>query len=86
MPKINKMLLKLEGFQHDTSLDLNMGYHYIRFTEDESNLCTTILPWYKYNYKRITMGASNSPGISNIKQTIYSKDLNLHTYIDKILN
>ena len=26
MPKINEILLKLEGFQYATSLDLNMGY------------------------------------------------------------
>ena len=26
MPNINEILLKLEGFQYDTSLDLNMGY------------------------------------------------------------
>ena len=29
MPKINEMLLKLEGFQYDKSLDLNMVYYHI---------------------------------------------------------
>ena len=29
MPKINEMLLKLEGFKYAKSLDLNMGYYYI---------------------------------------------------------
>ena len=29
MPKINDMLLELEGFQYATSLDLNMGYYHI---------------------------------------------------------
>ena len=29
MPKINEMLLKLESFNYDTSLHLNMGYYYI---------------------------------------------------------
>ena len=28
-PKINKMLLKLGGFQYDTSHDLNIGYYLI---------------------------------------------------------
>ena len=28
MPKINDILLKLEGFQYATSLDLNMGYYH----------------------------------------------------------
>ena len=30
MPKINDKLLKLEGFQHAKSLDLDMGYDHIK--------------------------------------------------------
>ena len=30
MPKINEMLLELEGFQYVTSHDLNMGYYHIQ--------------------------------------------------------
>ena len=48
MPKLNEMLLKLEGFQYDKSLDLNMGYHHIRISKNASNLCTTILLCGKY--------------------------------------
>ena len=29
IPKIQELLLKLEGFQYATSLDLNMGYYHI---------------------------------------------------------
>ena len=41
MPNTNEMLLKLECFKYDTSLDLDMGYYHIQLSE---NLCTTILP------------------------------------------
>ena len=58
-----EMLLKLEGFQYGTSLDSNMGYYHIGLSENSSNLCTIILPWRKYRYKRLTMGVSNSPDI-----------------------
>ena len=44
MPEINEILLKLEVFQYDTSLDLNMGYYNIRLSKNASNLCTIILP------------------------------------------
>ena len=37
MPKVNKMLLKWEGFRYAMSLDLNMGYYNIRITEDKNN-------------------------------------------------
>ena len=63
MPKINEILLKSEGFQHATSLDLNMGYYHIRISENASNLCVIILTGGKYQYKRLTMGVSNSPDI-----------------------
>ena len=48
MPKINEMLLKLDGFQYDNSLDLNIGYYHIRISENASNLCTIINQWVKY--------------------------------------
>ena len=60
MTKISDMLLKSEGFKSSTSLDLNIGYYHISLIEEASNLCTIILPWWKYWYKCLTMGVSNS--------------------------
>ena len=45
MQKISEMLLKLEGFQYTTPLNLDMGYYYIQLIEKSSNLCTIILLW-----------------------------------------
>ena len=61
MPNINGMLLKLEGFQYATLLDLNMGYYHIQIIKNTSNLCTMITPWGKYCYKRLPMGVDKSP-------------------------
>ena len=63
MPKINKMLLKLEGFQYDTSLDLNLGYYHIRLSKNMSIICTIFLLWRKYCYKRLPIGVASSPDI-----------------------
>ena len=60
MPKINEILLILQGFQYATSLDLNMGYYHIQLSENASKLCTIIIPWGKYWYKRLPMGVANS--------------------------
>ena len=35
MPNINEILLRLEGFQYATSLDLNMGYYRIRLRKND---------------------------------------------------
>jgi hypothetical protein len=56
-------MLKLEGFQYATSLDLNMGYYHIELTPYLKQLCTIILPFGKYEYQRLPMGLSNSPDI-----------------------
>ena len=48
MPKINEMLLKLEGFQYAKSLYLNMRYSHIQLSKIASNLCMIILSWGKY--------------------------------------
>ena len=63
IPKIQELLHKLKGFQHVTSLDLNMGYYHIRLTPKASSICTVILPWEKYEYLRLPMGLCNSPHI-----------------------
>ena len=60
MPNTNEMLLKLEGFQYATSIDLNMGYYHIRLRKNSSNINTIIFQWGKYCDKRSSMGVANS--------------------------
>ena len=60
MPKIREIILNLEDFKYIKSLESNMGYNHIRLRKEASNLCTIILPWVKYNYKRLPMGVRNS--------------------------
>ena len=44
IPTIREMILNLEGFQYDISLDLSMGYYHICISKQDSNLCTIISP------------------------------------------
>ena len=78
------MLLKLEFFQYATSLYLNMGYYHIRLRKNTSNLCTIIIIWGKYCYKRLPMRFDNSSAIFQQKWMIYFMDSNLsmRTYIN----
>ena len=63
MPKTNEMLLKLDGFQYATLLDLNMGHYHIRLRKSASKLCTITPPGGKHLYTRLPMVFSNSSGI-----------------------
>ena len=70
IPKIQDLLLKLEGFQHAMSLHLNMGYYHIELTPFSKRLCTIVTPWGKYEYQCLPMGLHNSP--NNFKSTCLS--------------
>ena len=86
IPKIQDMLLKLEGFQYATSLDLNMGYYHIELTPNSKRLCTIVLPWGKYEYQRLPMGLCNSPDIFQEKMSTLLSDLEyVRAYIDDLL-
>ena len=56
IPKIQDLLMKLEGFTYATSLDLNMGYYHIRLSPESSKLCTLIFPFGKYEMTALPMG------------------------------
>src|SRR5688500_15656103 len=67
IPKIQEMLLKLEGFMWATSLDLSIGYYHLSLMPNMSRLCTVVLPWGKYEYLRLPMG------LCNIAQTSFRR-------------
>ena len=86
MPKIQHMLLKLEGFQYATSLDLNMGYYHTELSPFSKRLCTIVLPWGKYEYQRLPMGLCNSPDIFQEKMSSLMQELKfVQAYIDDLL-
>ena len=86
MPKIREMLLNIEGFKYASSLYLNMVPYHIRLREYASNLCTIILTWIKYRYKRLLTRVSNSPDIFQDKMNaIFCCFRFIGAYIDALL-
>ncbi len=86
LPKISDLLQKLTGFKYATAIDLSMGYYHIPLDEESQRLCTTILPWGKYQYLRLPMGINNSPDIFQSIMMDLLGDLEYaRTYIDDIL-
>ena len=86
IPKIQDLLLKLEGFRYASSLDLNMGYYHIELCPESKRLCTIVLPWGKYEYQKLPMGLCNSPDIFQEKMNeIFAGFEYVRTYIDDLL-
>jgi hypothetical protein len=61
-PNISDLLRKLSGFKYATAIDLMMGDYHIPLDLEAQKLCT-VLPWGKYQYKRLPMGVKTSPDI-----------------------
>ena len=87
IPKIQEMLLNLEGFQYATSLDLNMGYYHIELTPFSKRLCTIVTPFGKFEYQRIPMGLCNSPDIFQEKMSELMMGLEFaRVYLDDLMS
>ena len=86
LPKISDLLRKLEGFKWATAIDLSMGYYHIPLDKEARKLCTTILPWGKYQYRRLPMGIKTSPDIfQRIMNDLLGDIPNIQVYLDDIL-
>ena len=78
--------MKLSGFRYATAIDLSMGYYHIPLDKASQKLCSTILPWGKYQYKRLPMGMANAPDIFQQVMNDILGDLDfVLIYIDDIL-
>jgi hypothetical protein len=68
------------------AIDLSMGYYHIPLDDESARLCTTILPWGNYQYRRLPMGIKNSPDIfQSIMNDIFHDLDYVQCYIDDIL-
>jgi hypothetical protein len=86
LPKISDLLRKLSGFKYATAIDLSMGYYHIPLDLEAQKLCTTILPWGKYQYKRLPMGVKTSPDIfQRVMYELLGDIPNTQVYLDDIL-
>jgi transposase InsO family protein len=86
LPKVSDLLQRLTGFRYASAIDLSMGYYHIPLDEYSQKLCTTILPWGKYRYKRLPMGIKNSPDVFQAVINDLLGDLDfVQVYLDDIL-
>ena len=86
MPRIQDMLLGLEGFKYATSLDLNMGYYHIVLDNESATMCSIVTPWGKYEYVRLPMGLNNSPDIFQEKMGELFQEIEaVRAYLDDLL-
>ena len=55
-PHHRREAVRTNRFQIATAIDLSQSYYIIPLNKKSQRICTTILPWGKYTYKRLPMG------------------------------
>ena len=75
LPRIMEALQQIERFKSATAIDLSQGYYHIPLSESAQKICTTILPFGKYSYKRLPMGLASAPDIFQSIMTEMFSDL-----------
>jgi hypothetical protein len=86
LPKISDLLNKLSVFKYAKAIDLIMGYYHIPLDLEAQKLCTTILPWGKYQCKMLPMGVKTSPDIFQRKMyELLGFIPNIQVYLDDII-
>jgi hypothetical protein len=86
LPNISDLLRKLSGLKYTTAIDLSMGYYHIQLDLEAQKLYTTILPWGKYQYKRLPISVKTSPDIfQRIMYELLGDIPNIQVYLDDIL-
>jgi hypothetical protein len=85
LPRISDILRKLSGLKYTTAVDLIMAYYQIPLYLEAQKLFTKILPWGKYQYKRLPMGVNTSPDIfQRIMYELLGDIPNIQVYLDDI--
>ena len=85
LPSNDKAIQKSEKFKSATALDLSQGFYSITIDEESQKLCTTVLLWGKYAYKRLPMGIACASDIfQSIMMDLFGDLEFFLVYIDAI--
>ena len=86
IPTLHELVHSLHGFTYVTTIDLHKGYYHFPLSKPSQEMCTTILPWGYYRYKRLPMGISVAADVFQYEVAKIFIDLSfVLVYFDDIL-
>ena len=62
MPRINDVIVSLDGKMYFSNIDPTSGYFQMALEEESQNLTAFITPMGLYKWKRLPMGLNSAPG------------------------
>jgi RNase H-like domain found in reverse transcriptase/Reverse transcriptase (RNA-dependent DNA polymerase)/Integrase zinc binding domain len=86
LPRLADIFARLDRYTYASALDVSMGFYHVPLSEQAQKLCTTVLPWGKYRYKRMPMGLLISPDVFQHRMNVLFGNLSfVIIFIDDIL-
>jgi hypothetical protein len=62
-PSLDQVFSSIKGAKHFSKIDLTCGFWNLRLDEASSKLCTFVMPWGVFRYKRLPFGVSPAPEV-----------------------
>ena len=84
IPIIQDVLMRRNGYNFFTKLDLTMQYYVLELDDKSKDLCTIVTPFGKCRYCRLPMGLKISPDVAQSIMEQILHDLDVEVYIDDI--
>ena len=86
MPTMRELMHRIGGMKYVTAVDQILAYYTIQMKEEVWKYLTIILPWGKYQYKKMPMGLSISADVFQNQMTKLFEGLDfVLVYIDDVL-
>ncbi|MGH7974341.1 MAG: reverse transcriptase family protein, partial [bacterium] len=85
LPDMKQILQEQQKFTYITKLDLSIGYFHIELDSFSSDLCTIVVPWGKYRFKRLPLGIHPAVDIFQaIIQVLFQDFDKVRTFLDDL--
>ncbi|MGH7974079.1 MAG: reverse transcriptase domain-containing protein [bacterium] len=85
LPDMKQIIQEQQNFTYITKLDLSMGYFHLELDETSRALCTIVVPWGKYRFKRLPLGVHPAVDIFQaVMQHLFQDFDKVRTFLDDL--
>ncbi|MGH7954793.1 MAG: reverse transcriptase family protein, partial [Gloeomargaritales cyanobacterium] len=85
LPDMRQIIQEQAKFTYITKLDLSMGYFHLELDPESSKICTIVVPWGKYRFKRLPLGVHPAVDIFQaLMQALFQDFEKVRTFLDDL--
>ncbi|MGH3054181.1 MAG: RNase H-like domain-containing protein, partial [Gaiellaceae bacterium] len=82
---MRQIIQEQQKFSYITKLDLSMGYFHLELDSSSRELCTIVVPWGKYRFKRLPLGVHPAVDIFQaVMQSLFQDFDKVRVFLDDL--